>query len=49
MHEDKKKDRWGFNTIITEIEKKSRQNTESYVSPRILFILNESESKKLVK
>lgn len=49
MHEDKKKDRWGFDTIIIEIEKKNRPNTESCVSPRILFILNESESKKSVK
>lgn len=49
MHEDKKKIDEVLIQSSLKLKKKSRPNTESYVSPRILFILNESESKKLVK
>ena len=49
MHEDKKKIDEVLIQSSLKLKKKNRPNTESCVSPRILFILNESESKKLVK
>lgn len=50
MHEDKKKIDEVLIQSSLKLKKKAGQTQNHiYVSPRILFILNESESKKLVK